>query len=122
MVQGPLNRQPLSLSLANDNKHSSELKSTKMAPKRKPGRPKKTVDTAAIPADDEEVDGSPPQKKFKASQSPTKEDLFQKPIKKQSSDAQVARTQGLAIPIDDGCPLACESFSPLCSKLCGFYC
>ena len=78
-----------------------------MAPKKR-GRPpkaKKDVDTApiVIPDDDEdELDLKPPQKKAKGNV----EDFFQSPVKKQTKDAQLARTKGLTIPVDDNCMFA----------------
>jgi hypothetical protein len=76
-----------------------------MAPKKR-GRPAKVkredLDTAPFIIDD--ADDEPPPKKVKVDV----DELFQSPIKKQSKDAQVARTQGLAIPVDTECPLSCK--------------
>lgn len=80
-----------------------------MAPKKRgrPAKANKDVDSApvTIPDDDEdELVIAPPQKKAKG----TVEDFFQSPVKKQTKDAQLARTKGLVIPVDDTCPLQGE--------------
>lgn len=78
-----------------------------MAPKKR-GRPpkaKKNIDVAPVVIDDDEdeIDQAPPPKKAKGKV----DDFFQSPVKKQIKDAELARTKGLVIPVDDGCPLQC---------------
>lgn len=86
-------------------------------PPKKRGRPakaKKDIDSAPIVIpddDDDELDLKPPQKKAKGNV----EDFFQSPVKKQTKDAQLARTKGLAVPVDDECPLE-SKLIPCCCK------
>jgi hypothetical protein len=58
------------------------------------------------------AEGKQPAKDDDQSQ-PKANGLFQNPIKKQQKDAQIARTEHLAVPVDEHCPLSGESALPI---------
>jgi hypothetical protein len=85
-------------------------------PPKKRGRPSKAkkesnASPTIIPDDEDKLDLQPPAKKTKGNAEQV-EELFQSPVKKQTKDAQVARTKGLSVPVDETCPLACKNDRP----------
>jgi hypothetical protein len=89
----------------------SDSKVVAMPPKKRgrSSKAKKDVDAApiSIANDDNELNLAPPAKKAKGNEEAV-DGLFQSPVKKQTKDAQVARTKSLSIPVDEGCPLSCK--------------